>query len=138
MSVSGKTIEPPIDLSHLSGIEYQKRVFECLLRRVFGDPRVLRVRNQGKGEVDYIVEEHSGNGMLATDRFHYFECKNYSRSLELDSVAKVMVVAVSDQPLSVHVVSRTPLQPQIRKYASRLFSFDGSVNPIFRSVVFRH
>ncbi len=76
--------------------------------------------------------------MLATKRFHYFECKNYARSLELDAVAKVMVVAVSDQPLSVHVVSRTPLQPQIRKYAARLFSFDGSENPIFRNVEFRH
>ncbi|MDB5989938.1 MAG: ATP-binding protein [Herbaspirillum sp.] len=138
MRVSGKATESPIDLSHLSGIEYQKRVFECLVRRVFGDPRVFDIGNYGKGEVDYVVRERPGSGMLATDRFHYFECKNYSRSLDLDSVAKVMVVAVSDQPLSVHVVSRTPLQPQIRKYASRLFSFDGSANPIFRSVEFRH
>jgi hypothetical protein len=138
MRISGKATEPPIDLSHLSGIEYQKHVFECLVHRVFGDPRVLDIRNYGKGEVDYVVRELPGSGMLATNRFHYFECKNYSRSLELDRVAKVMVVAVSDQPLSVHVVSRTPLQPQIRKYASRLFSFDGSANPIFRGVEFRH
>lgn len=138
MRVSGKATEPQIDLSHLSGIEYQKRIFECLVHRLFGDLRVFDIVNYGKGEVDYIVRERPGSGMLATDRFHYFECKNYSRSLELDSVAKVMVVAVSDQPLSVHVVSRTPLQPQIRKYASRLFSFEGSINPIFRNVEFRH
>ena len=49
-----------------------------------------------------------------------------------------MVVAASDQPLSVNVISRTPLQPQVKKYASRLFSFDGSVNPIFTGTVFRH
>lgn len=128
----------PIDLSHLSGLDYQKRVFECLVQRLFGDSRVLDIQNHSKGEVDYVVNEHPGTDLLATNKCHYFECKNYSRSLELDSVAKVMVVAVSDQPMSVHVVSRTPLQPQIKRYAARLFNFDSNTNPIFRSVVFRH
>lgn len=133
-----KAKRSPFDLSHLTGLEFQKRVFDRLVQQLFDNPDVITIENCGKGAVDYIVREHPGSGILATDRFHYFECKNYSRSLELDNVAKVMVVAVSEQPLSVHVVSRTPLQPQIRKYASRLFSFEGSVSPIFRSVAFRH
>ncbi|MDP9650946.1 ATP-binding protein [Paraburkholderia caledonica] len=127
-----------MDLSKLSGEEYQKQIFGHLVHRVFDDPRVLDIFDHERGEVDYVVRERSGSAMLETSRFHYFECKNYSRSLELDNVAKLMVVAVSDQPLSVHIVSRTPLQPQVRKYASRLFSFDGSVDPMFKGVAFRH
>ncbi|MFZ6649762.1 hypothetical protein ACO0LO_28860 [Undibacterium sp. TJN25] len=138
MRESDKATAVPIDLSHLKGLEVQKLVFRRLVDRVFEDPRMLKVTDHETGEVDYIVSEDSGRGILATNRFHYFECKHYSRSLELDNVAKIMVVAVSDQPLSVNVISSTPLQPQVRKYASRLFTFDGSVNPIFRSIEFRH
>lgn len=138
MSASGNLTKQAIDLTHCDGLEYQERVFACLVDRVFDDPRVLEIRNHERGEVDYVVLERPGKGMLASRRVHYFECKNYKRSLELDSVAKIMVVAVSDQPMSVHVVSRTPLQPQIRKYATRLFSFDGSTNGLFRGVEFHH
>jgi hypothetical protein len=73
---------------------------------------------------------------------HYFECKNYGRALELDNVAKVMVVAVAEQPNSVNVVSRTPLQPQIREYVAQLFKIDERSSdcraPIFRAITFRH
>lgn len=138
MSASGKLTKREIDLTHCSGLEYQKRVFARLVDLVFDDRRVLEIRNHERGEVDYVVLERPGKGMLASTRVHYFECKNCKRSLELDSVAKIMVVAVSDQPMSVHVVSHTPLQPQIRKYATRLFSFDGSTNGLFRGVEFHH
>ena len=65
MHSSGKATKTPIDLSHLSGEEYQKQVFGCLVHRVFGDSRVLDITDHGRGEVDYIVREHSGSGMLA-------------------------------------------------------------------------
>lgn len=102
MRASSKQPKQAIDLTHRNGLEYQERVFACLVDRVFDDPRVLEIRNHERGEVDYVVFEHPGTGMLASRRVHYFECKNYKRSLELDSVAKIMVVAVSDQPMSVH------------------------------------
>ena len=127
-----------LDVSTLGGIAYQQLVFEQLLDNLFMDPQVLKVENHAQGPVDYVVHEPSGTGMLAKTRKHYFECKNYSRALELDNVAKIMVVAVADQPDSVHVVSRTRLQPQISNYASRLFDVGGHGNPIFRSIVFRH
>ncbi len=127
-----------VDVSTLSGIAYQQLVFEQLLENLFMDPQVLKVQNHAQGPVDYVVHERSGTGMLAKPRKHYFECKNYSRALELDNVAKIMVVAVADQPDSVHVVSRTRLQPQISNYASKLFDVGGHGNPIFRSIVFRH
>jgi len=76
--------------------------------------------------------------MFAKKRLHYFECKNYSRSLELDNVAKIMVVAVAKQPDSVHVVSRTRLQPQVWNYASRLFDTETNENPFFRNTLFKH
>ena len=127
-----------LDVSTLGGIAYQQLVFEQLLDNLFMDPQVLTVENHAQGPVDYVVHEPSGTGMFAKARKHYFECKNYSRALELDNVAKIMVVAVADQPDSVHVVSRTRLQPQISNYASRLFDVGGHGNPIFRSIVFRH
>lgn len=127
-----------LDVSTLGGIAYQQLVFEQLLDNLFMDPQVLKVENHAQGPIDYVVHEPSGTGMLAKTRKHYFECKNYSRALELDNVAKIMVVAVADQPDSVHVVSRTRLQPQISNYASRLFDVGGHGNPIFRSIVFRH
>jgi hypothetical protein len=127
-----------LDVSSLGGIAYQQLVFEQLLDNLFMDTQVLKVENHAQGPVDYVVHEPSCTGMLAKTRKHYFECKNYSRALELDNVAKIMVVAVADQPDSVHVVSRTRLQPQISNYASRLFDVGGHGNPIFRSIVFRH
>ncbi len=127
-----------VDISTLSGADYQQLVFEQLLNKLFMDTGVLTVENNTQGPVDYVVSEPSGKGMLGKDRMHYFECKNYSRTLELDNVAKIMVVAVADQPDSVHVVSRTRLQPQISTYASRLFDVGTCGDPIFRSIMFRH
>lgn len=122
----------------LGGLQYQKLVFGKLVDALFESRNVLTIENCDKGPVDYIVHEVSGGGMLAKNRKHYFECKNYGRSLELDSVAKIMVVAVAEQPDSVHVVSRTGLQPQIVSYASRLFDIGDSGSPIFRSIAFHH
>lgn len=127
-----------VDLSKLGGTKYQKLVFESLVEKLFPDRRILMVEDYAQGAVDYVVHERCGDGMLSADRLHYFECKNYSRQLELDNVAKVMVVAVADQPATVHVVSRTGLQPQIKKYAARIFNVDGNSSPIFRGVTFRH
>ena len=127
-----------MDISTLSGNDYQQLVFEQLLSKLFMDTGVLTVENNTQGPVDYVVREPSGKGMLGKNRMHYFECKNYSRTLELDNVAKIMVVAVADQPDSVHVVSRTRLQPQISTYASRLFDVGTSGDPIFKSIMFRH
>lgn len=127
-----------IDFSKLGGTEYQKLVFESLILKIFPDNPKIVIEDHAQGAVDYIVREHPGTGMLSTERFHYFECKNYSRRLELDNVAKIMVIAVADQPSTVHVVSRTGLQPQIRKYAARIFNVDGNISPIFRGITFRH
>lgn len=124
--------------SSLNGDEYQELVFEQLVEELFGDLSVLSLEDHKKGEVDYVVRQAPGSGIFAKTRFHYFECKNYSRSLELDNVAKIMVVAVAKQPDSVHVVSRTRLQPQIWNYASRLFETGTTENPIFRGTSFRH
>lgn len=127
-----------MDVSGLGGLQYQKLVFGKLVDTLFENRNVLTIENCDKGPVDYIVHEVSGGGMLAKNRKHYFECKNYGRSLELDSVAKIMVVAVAEQPDSVHVVSRTGLQPQIVSYASRLFDIGDCGSPIFRSIAFHH
>lgn len=127
-----------VDVSGLGGLQYQKLVFGKLVDTLFENRNVLTIENCDKGPVDYIVHEVSGGGMLAKNRKHYFECKNYGRSLELDSVAKIMVVAVAEQPDSVHVVSRTGLQPQIVSYASRLFDIGDCGSPIFRSIAFHH
>jgi hypothetical protein len=124
--------------SNLSGDEYQKLVFERLIEKLFDDPSVLSLEDQKRGEADYIVQEAPGTGMLAKKRVHYFECKHYKRALELDNVAKIMVVAVAEQPDSVHVVSGTRLQPQVWRYASRLFDTGMIGNPIFRGTAFRH
>lgn len=127
-----------VDISTLSGSEYQRLVFEQLLSKLFMNTQALALKNCAQGPVDYIVCEPRGTGMLGKKRKHYFECKNYSRALELDNVAKIMVVAVARQPDSVHVVSRTRLQPQILTYASRLFDVGTSGDPMFRSILFRH
>ena len=127
-----------MDLSDLSGTEYQDLVFNRLVEKLFNDRSILTMENHPQGAVDYVVRERLGEGMLSTKRFHYFECKNYSRPLELDNVAKIMVVAVAEQPTSVNVVSRTRLQPQIKRYASRLFDVGGDELAIFKSVAFRH
>jgi AAA domain len=127
-----------VNISTLTGPQFQKLVFEKLLVELFADRNVITVTDAEQGPVDYIVTEIAGSGMLGANRVHYFECKNYSRTLELDNVAKIMVVAVADQPTSVHVVSRTGLQPQIVRYASRIFNLDTPGSPIFRSIVFRH
>lgn len=127
-----------VDLSTIGGLQYQKLVFGKLVDSLFENQGVLKVENCDKGPVDYIVHEVSGGGMLGKSRKHYFECKNYGRSLELDSVAKIMVVAVAEQPDSVHVVSRTGLQPQIVSYASRLFDVGDHGSPIFKSIAFHH
>jgi len=127
-------------VSTLSGQEFQDLVFERLLHFLSAEAPIERVENQGRGAVDYVVYEPPG--LFAKQRKHYFECKNYGRTLELDNVAKVMVVAVVEQPDSVNVVSRTSLQPQIRDYAAQLFQIDGpperQATPMFRAVTFRH
>lgn len=124
--------------SSLSGDEYQELVFERLIEKLFDDPSVLTLEDQKRGEADYIVQEAPGTGMLAKRRLHYFECKHYKRTLELDNVAKIMVVAVAEQPDSVNVVSGTRLQPQVWRYASRLFDTGMIGSPIFRGTAFRH
>ena len=126
------------EASSLNGDEYQELVFEQLIDKLFDDPSVLSLEDHKRGEADYIVKQALGSGILAKVGLHYFECKNYSRSLELDNVAKIMVVAVAKQPDSVHVVSGTRLQPQVWNYASRLFDTGTKGNPIFRGVAFRH
>lgn len=130
----------PIDATKLGGIQYQALVFERLVDLVFQDRKSIKIEiaNQDLGPVDYVVCEAAGTGALSKSRRHYFECKNYSRKLELDSVAKIMVVAVAEQPDSVHVVSRTRLQPQVINYASRIFSTTDKSDPIFRSISFHH
>lgn len=138
MMHADEQVAEKIDLSKLSGTEYQKVVFESLVRKLFPEHRALVIEDYAQGAVDYIVREPAGAGMLGTEQFHYFECKNYSRQLELDNVAKIMIVAVADQPSTVHVVSRTGLQPQIKKYAARIFNVDGNTSPIFRGITFRH
>lgn len=128
-----------VDLQKLKGSEYQKKVFGKLIEYWFHVPNIQTIEDHMKGPVDYIIREKvkvSGNRELNLK--HYFECKNYSRALELDNVAKIMVVAVAEKPDTVNIISRTPLQPQILDYASKLFKVGNSGKPIFESIEFLH
>jgi hypothetical protein len=128
-------------ISSLSGTEYQDLVFERLLEVLSCEPSIEKVENHPRGAVDYVVYERASS--LSEQPIHYFECKNYGRALELDNVAKVMVVAVAEHPNSVNVVSRTPLQPQVREYVAQLFKIvdeqsSDCRSPIFKAITFRH
>lgn len=125
------------------GLTFQEKVFALLRDKFFTHPNVKIIENHKVGAIDYVVHEENSLRKKKILK-HYFECKNYNTALKLDDVAKIMVVAVADQPATVHVVSRTKLQPQVLQYASRLFSvIDGDVQlpndqTIFTGVEFWH
>lgn len=127
-----------INLSKLTGDDYQKMVFGKLVKHLFDDPNVLTIENYAKGPVDYIVREAIKKSKKTINFSHYFECKNYSRSIELDNVAKIMIVAVLEKPATVNIVSNTPLQPQIKNYAAKLFKIGDEGNPLFEATEFCH
>lgn len=102
--------------------------------------------NKKKGPIDIVIEQkinsiefgdcNPGNKML----LYYVECKNYGRTVEFDRAAKSYVVAITDQPSSLIIVTPKNLQPQAIEYARKLFSVENptqGASPLFRSVDFR-
>ncbi|WP_165191548.1 ATP-binding protein [Caulobacter soli] len=125
----------------LGGYDFQKLVFWAMVEQVLEFPDGCDLQEHPKGAIDIVVSERArpGPAFLPTEaRLHYFECKHHSRPLELDTIAKTLVVGVRDQPLSLNLVSSTHLLPQAIDYAYALFSGDPQRQPMFRYPVFRH
>jgi len=125
----------------LSGQDFQKLVFWAMVEQVLEFPDSCDLQEHPKGAIDIVVAERARPGpafLSAEARLHYFECKHHSRPLELDTIAKTLVVGVRDQPLSLNLVSSTHLLPQAIDYAYALFSGDPQRQPMFRYPVFRH
>lgn len=126
----------------LSGQDFQRLVFWAMVEQVLEFADDLVVEDHPKGAIDIVVSEPPRRllGLLpAETRIHYFECKHHSRALELDTIAKTLVVGVRDQPMSLNIVSSSRLLPQALDYAYALFAGgDPSRTPMFKHPVFRH
>ena len=125
----------------LSGEQFQAVVFHKLLERClrqggFG----YELLDNYQGAVDFVVREKAQrvSSLHADDPVHVFECKHYRRTLELNTLAKLLVVGVRFQPTSLNVVSNTTLQPQVFEYARLLFNGLGNDAAMFRRTFFRH
>jgi len=126
----------------LSGQAFQRLVFWAMVERVLPDlAEGSSIEEHPQGVIDIVVTERpSSKAVLFSEpHLHYFECKHHARPLELDTIAKTLVVGVRDQPLSLSIVSASRLLPQALDYAYALFAGgDPTRPPMFRHPVFRH
>ena len=130
-----------IAVSDLSGEQFQRLIFCKLLnlcRR--SSSYEYDVIDNYHGAVDFVVRERPlfASPFLAECATHVFECKHYRRTLELSTVAKLLVFGVRFQPASLNIVSCTNLQPQVYDYARVLFSGLGNQSAMFKGTLFRH
>lgn len=130
-----------IHAADLTGEQFQSIIFHrlighCLTQQGF-DYELL---DNYQGAVDFVVREKARriSQFHTDDPVHVFECKHYCRTLELNTIAKLLIVGVRFQPTSLNVVSRTTLQPQVFEYARMLFNGLGNDTAMFRRTVFRH
>jgi hypothetical protein len=130
-----------ITAADLSGEQFQSIIFHKLIEKC-GSNREFEYElvDNYQGAVDFVVQEKALQGSQFHEEVpvHVFECKHYRRTLELSTVAKLLVVGVTYQPASLNIVSGTSLQPQVYEYARRLFSGLGNDAAMFRRTLFRH
>jgi hypothetical protein len=133
--------------SDLSGLEFQKVAFDricTLLARMVKSYRftnTLKFENRPRGEIDFILCLLDPRNGEEVER-HFFECKNYRRSLELADAAKFLLIGLRQLPASLNLVSATPLAPQAAAYAQFFYAGDPSDairnDKVGGRTVFRH
>jgi hypothetical protein len=130
-----------INAADLSGEQFQTIIFHKLIEQCGGQHEFeYELVDNYRGAVDFVVREKPRRvSQFHTENpVHVFECKYYKRTLELSTVAKLLVVGVRFQPTSLNIVSGTSLQPQVYEYARLLFSGLGNDAAMFRRTFFRH
>ncbi|MDQ3802863.1 MAG: ATP-binding protein [Acidobacteriota bacterium] len=130
-----------ISAADLSGEQFQAIIFHKLIEQCGeGHEFEYELVDNYRGAVDFVVREKPGrvSQFHTEDPVHVFECKYYKRTLELSTVAKLLVVGVRFQPTSLNIVSGTSLQPQVYEYARLLFNGLGNDAAMFRRTFFRH
>lgn len=130
-----------INAADLSGEQFQAIIFHKLIEQCGGqDEFDYELVDNYRGAVDFVVREKPRrvSQFHTEDPVHVFECKYYKRTLELSTVAKLLVVGVRFQPTSLNIVSGTSLQPQVYEYARLLFNGLGNDAVMFQRTFFRH
>jgi hypothetical protein len=130
-----------IKAAELSGEQYQSIIFHKLIEHCAKHKGFkYEFLDNYQGAVDFVIREKPSrrSHLYTEDPVHVFECKHYSRTLELSTVAKLLVVGVRFQPTSLNVVSGTNLQPQVYDYARVFFAGLGNEAAMFRRTLFRH
>src|SRR4051812_25718405 len=130
-----------VNSTELSGEQYQAIIFHKLITE-YANHKGFKYEflDNYQGAVDFVIREKPSrrSALHTEDPVHVFECKHYRRTLELSTVAKLLVVGVRFQPTSLNIVSGTSLQPQVYEYARLLFSGLGNDAAMFRRTFFRH
>src|SRR5450755_409290 len=93
----------------LTGEQFQAILFHKLVEAYRKQCRFdYELLDDYHGAVDFVVREKAQqtSPFHAGDPVHMFECKYYKRTLELSTIAKLLVVGVRFQPSSLNVVSR--------------------------------
>jgi hypothetical protein len=130
-----------INAADLSGEQFQAIIFHKLIEQCGRQHEFeYELMDNYRGAVDFVVREkpRAISQFQTEDPVHVFECKHYGRTLELSTVAKLLVVGVRFQPTSLNIVSGTSLQPQVYEYARLLFSGLGNDTAMFRRTFFHH
>lgn len=130
-----------VNAADLSGEQFQAVIFHKLIEQCGGEREFeYELVDNYRGAVDFVVREkpHRVSQFHTEDLVHVFECKYYKRTLELSTVAKLLVIGVRFQPTSLNIVSGTSLQPQVYEYARLLFNGLGNDASMFRRTFFRH
>jgi hypothetical protein len=130
-----------VNSTELSGEQYQAIIFHKLITE-YANHKGFKYEflDNYQGAVDFVIREKPSlrSSLHTEDPVHVFECKHYRRTLELSTVAKLLVVGVRFQPTSLNVVSGTSLQPQVYDYARVFFGGLGNETAMFRRTLFRH
>src|SRR4051794_2485375 len=103
-----------VNAADLSGEQFQAIIFHKLIEQCGGEREFeYELVDNYRGAVDFVVREKPRrvSQFHTEDLVHVFECKYYKRTLELSTVAKLLVVGVRFQPTSLNIVSGTSLQP---------------------------
>jgi tetratricopeptide (TPR) repeat protein len=116
-----------ISVNDLSPDEVEK-LLVYVLRSESGQSCIVEDYTGKGGPIDVVVRcTHTtpANSVQTAANFvtvTYIECKHYKRKLELDTVAKVFIVAIVDKPNQLIIVSSSDLGPQARRCADYLFA----------------
>ena len=128
-------------VTDLTGEDFQSIIFHKLIKKCGVDPDFeYELLDDYHSAVDFVIREIAmrKSSLRDEDFVHMFECKHYGRTLELSTVAKLLVVGIRFQPATLNIVSGTNLQPQVYEYARFLFDGLGNDAAMFRRTLFRH